>query len=113
VDNQLAHLLNLAVGGKWRSISTKDRMKQRIFQFPVEFARHDFQRAAPRPVCRRSSGNPGYRSGCWSGALLSYDKPKIPLRCTSGTGAGALAACGGDAPADCGGGVGKLSHFIE
>ena len=28
VDDELAHLFNLAMDGKWRSVSTEDRMKQ-------------------------------------------------------------------------------------
>jgi hypothetical protein len=42
----------------------------------------------------------------------SYDQPKMPLRCTSGSGAAAgaslVSACG-----DGGGGAGRLPHFIE
>jgi hypothetical protein len=44
------------------------------------------------------------------GLLTEYEKPKIPLRCTSGSGGG-----GGAASARGGGGAGagKLSHFME
>jgi hypothetical protein len=33
--------------------------------------------------------NPKEKPAYWSGRFRSYDQPKIPLRCTSGSGAGA------------------------
>jgi hypothetical protein len=65
------------------------------------------QRPSPLPGVRRS----GRKLEAYSpGRFLSYDQPKIPLRCTSGSGAGTslVSACGGG-----GGGAGKFSHFIE
>lgn len=71
--------------------------------------------------CRTCCNSPGFRKS-WlrnprprksraysSGRFRSKDHPKIPVRRTSGSGAGggATSACGG-----CGG-AGKFSHFIE
>jgi hypothetical protein len=52
-----------------------------------------------------------------SGRFTSKDRPKIPLRRTSGCGggAGAASACGagGCEACGCGASAGKISHFIE
>jgi hypothetical protein len=45
-----------------------------------------------------------------SGRFTSKDRPKIPLRRTSGCGGGAASACGGSGS---GAAAGKFSHFIE
>jgi hypothetical protein len=115
MDDQLAHLLNLAVG-KRRSNSTKDRKKQGSQEAGIARSKEHSNLPPNLAVAILAPRDPPAilrEARYWSGFLLSNDIPKIPLRCTSGSAAGALAACGGDAAAACGGGAGKLSHFIE
>jgi hypothetical protein len=62
-------------------------------------------------TCRDAAERDRYRPAGAAGTVdpdREKDIPKIPLRCTSGSGGGAASACGGG-----GGGAGKLSHFIE